>query len=572
MFLPSPFYADHHDTMAERYRRVETLARTTGDLLPDLLTLSERGGSASPWECFIGSFIKFSLGPLVCASEAVAAACEDIRPDRIVAWDEPGEVSWWGGRQLVEDAAREASRISGAPIEFRSSSAARAARATVHPALARIQACRFFLRQMRPSPGALPGRHDVIISSLGQTIRCLAQRIGGALVERGLSVLMVELPDDPLQPRLTDSGLPHLNVYAMRDDALLRRSLSEIDASFDRQRAFAEQLSRDRDYPLSEPLRSALTRRMHNILASEMPRQIYHQALWRRVLDAARPRTLLTFNHYGTALAPGVLQANDRGVATVLCQHGMGGPHWRSTTLLPFDLVMTFGEFARDVLGSVAAPETQFAVTGHCGWDDLRAAPELRRPDGRGRPIVLATMQPVEQHLRSGEPRWWLRELALACHELGAELVIKPHPNETNTGDYEALAGELPEAVRFVAHGARPLQELIDECTVLATRYSTTAIEAIVAGKPVMTVFPTGAREHYPFAAEGAAVKVNACDELLPTLRALLSDRALHERLASHRKAFIDRHVGPLDGGATDRVVEHLLRLTETAAPNHDDI
>ncbi|MFO8080858.1 MAG: hypothetical protein R6V07_11170 [Armatimonadota bacterium] len=569
MFLPSPFYAEYYEPMADRYWQVEALARDIGGLLPDLLTCADGGPSASAWEGFLGSFIKFTLGPLTASAEAVEAACGRVQPDEVIGWDEPGEVSWWGGRQLVEDVAQRASELTGARLKLRSNSLARAVRTLTHPSLVRAQAAWYFLRQMRPSESKLPKRYDVLIASLGQTIRGLAEGIGGSLSESGLRVLMVEIPADPLRPGLTEISLPHVNLYTLRDGDILRRSLDAVEASFEWHRQFVERLNQHPEFPLRGSLRSALIRRMHNVLARAMPVQLYHQQLWQRLFDAVQPRTLLAFNHYGTALAPGVLQANDHGMATVLCQHGMGGPHWRSTTVLPFDLALTFGEFARDVLGSVAYRETQFAITGHAGWDRVRAAPELQVPGPQTRIIVLATMQTIEQHLRAAEPRWWLRELALACQTLGAELVVKPHPNESDTSDYEALARELPDAVRFVAHGERSLEKLIDECTVLATRYSTTAVQAIMAGKLVMTVFPTGAREHYPFAEEGAAVKVDSCDELLPTLRALLTDRELQARLAARRDGFISHHAGPLDGGATDRIVEHLLRVTSEAVPDH---
>jgi|LSQX01.3.fsa_nt_gb hypothetical protein len=566
MFLQSRFYEGFQQNMSERYWEVERVARHVGALLPDLLT---QPAGESAWECFLGSFIKFTMGPLLAAAEAVETACEEARPEQIIAWDEPRSVSWWGGRQLVDDVALRASEITGAPVSYRSGSFARAVRSASHGPLTRARAARYYLRQLRPASGQLPGQYDVIIPAFGRTIRGMLREIGGRLVAEGLRVLMVEMPRDPLRPGPADTGLPHFNLYDLRDEDLLRQSFFEVDASFDWHRHFAEAVSRCPALPLQGRLREALVRRMHNITAYEMPFQLYHRRLWRRLLDEVRPRALLAFNHYGTALASGVLQANQRGMATVLCQHGMGSAHWSSTTLLPFDLALTFGDYASELLSSVAYPSTEFAVTGHSAWDNVRAAADLQRPDLQQRPVVLATMQTSEQHLGAAEARWWLRCLAAACRELGAQLVIKPHPNETCTLAYEQLAREMPETVSFVPHGERPLAELIDECTVLATRYSTTAVEAIIAGKLVMTVYPSGDRERYPLAGEGAAVKVDSCEELLPALRALLTDTDLQERLASNRDSFLRRHVGPLDGGATDRIVEHLLRVTAEASPAH---
>jgi len=569
MFLPSPYYSHYYDSMPRVYRRCEAVARQTAELLPEVLTSIPRGG-ASAWEGFIGSFIKFTIGPLLVTQEVVREACAQADFDSILAWDDPGRVSWWGGRQLVEDAARAASALGGAPVEVRSSAAMRTARDACLPMMARAQAARYFIRQIRPTRGDRPEPHDIIIATLGHSMRRLVARIGAGLAERGLRVLTVEMPFNPLDPGWIDAPLPRATLYSLRDVQLLRRVMEAVDESFDWQDYFEDRLSRTGDFPLSGSLRSALMRRMCNVLAYDMPFALYHRELWRRMLDAVRPRAVLAFNHYGTALAPGILQARDHGIGTVLCQHGMGSPHWRSTTLLPFDLSLTFGEFSRELLKSVADDVTRFAITGHSGWDALRAAPTLERPQPEEVPIVLATTQTVEQRMRAAEPSWWLRKLGLACRELGARLVVKPHPNEEDTSDYETLARELPDAIQFVAHGERPLEELIEECTVLATRFSTTAVQAIIAGKMVMTVCPVGGRERYPFAEEGAAVKVNSCEEILPALRALLTSADLHRRLTAGRERFIARHVGPLDGGATDRIVEHILQVAEHSAPDYD--
>ncbi len=571
MFLQSPFHDHYYDRMAEYYWQAEGLARKMAQLLPDAVASPPEAVGHSAWEAFIGSLIKFTLGPLMVASETVESACSEIEPETVVAWDEPQDVAWWGGRQLVADTARRAGELTGARVKLRSSGGLRLLRNAIHPLTVRANAGGYFLRQMGSVRDPRPGEYDVIIAPLGRTVRGLVEAIGQGLNERGLSVLVVEIPTEPLDPVLEDVELPHANLYDFREPWMVRSGLCEVAQSLGWHRRFAAEFASESSFPLEGALRNALVRRMQNVLTCDIPSELYHQRLWSRVFDVVRPRTLLAFNHYGTALAPGVLHANERGMATVLSQHGMGSPHWRSTTILPFDLALTFGDFARETQESVAYERTEFAMTGHSGWDDLRSAPELQRPDPDGAPIVLATTQTAEKHLRAAEPAWWLRELAVACEKLGARLVIKPHPNESDTGDYRALADSMEQTVRFVPHGERPLADLVGECAVLATRYSTTAIQAIIAGKPVMTVFPTGARERYPFAAEGAGVKVNSCDELLPTLRALLTDNELHERLNAQREQFIKRHVGPLDGGATERIIEYVMRRTSQAAPNHPD-
>jgi len=108
--------------------------------------------------------------------------------------------------------------------------------------------------------------------------------------------------------------------------------------------------------------------------------------------------------------------------------------------------------------------------------------------------------------------------------------------------------------VTFVPHGERPLEDLIAECDVLVTRFSTTAMEGNLQHKPVLTVSPSGGRDRYPYAEDGGALGVYSCEQILPALRKLLTDDGTRERLASTRNQFIERHVGPVDGKATERI------------------
>jgi len=243
-------------------------------------------------------------------------------------------------------------------------------------------------------------------------------------------------------------------------------------------------------------------------------------------------------------------------------QHGIWGPLFHAAALLPYDEVLVFGEYAGEMLQPLAGPETVLTATGHSLYDTLSNAPPPAAPRGQlldGRSyLVLVTTQPIETSQRAYERRWWLEVLAEACRELDARVLIKPHPREEDLRPYRDIARRWPEHVRVVEHGEFDLSALIVASDVLITRFSTTAIEAALMETPVMTVNLAAGLDQYPFAEEGAAVGVYAEEQMLPTLRRLLTDAELQAQLKDDQRAFLDRHLGVRDGRATERIATRI--------------
>jgi len=473
----------------------------------------------------------------------------------VVGWELPADSSWWSGRQMVDAVARETADRSSAKLSLRAPGWRRRVRALSLPWMTAARARRYFRARARLPEPPTEARCDVLFANVGPTLLPLFERIGTRLRgEHGLSVLGVEVPLDPSWSGLTVEALPHTHLYSYTTPGMLSAALAEVRSGLLQSRPLARRLH---DWAgtrrLGPHLGEVLGRRVVQALIHLGPVGAYHARLWERLLDTTRPSALVSFNSYNEAVAPGVLQARARGIATICCQHGIWGPLFRAGTLLPYDDVLVFGEYARELLAPIAGPATRFTITGHSDYDDASIAPDIAPPP-EGRPMVLVTTQPMGHTLSLGEPRQWVEVLAEACRELGARMVIKPHPHEADTTIWRRLAERMPETVSFVAHGERPLGELMAECTVLATRFSTTAMEANLLGKLVLVVYPTGGPEQYPFAEDGAALKADSCEAILPCLRALLTDAATRRRLAAARPEFIRRHIGPVDGHATERI------------------
>ncbi|MCD6360000.1 MAG: hypothetical protein J7M38_03985 [Armatimonadetes bacterium] len=553
LFMPSRFYEGVYNAVPAIRAEATDLLDRLRELLPDTVT-RDPGWGHSAWDVITGVLLKFTMGPLLVNNTVLQAAAQ-AEPEEVIAWELPRDSSWWSGRQMVDAISREIAERTGARLTLRASQWRRRLRSVALPATTGVLTRRYFRARARlPEPPATT-RCDILFANVGPTLLPLFERIGTRLLdEHGLSVLGVEVPLDPSWRGLTVESLPHTHLYAHTTPAMISSGIAEARAAaIGARRAAAAMRQWVDGARLGPHLGEVLVRRIIQALIHLAPVGAYHARLWERVLDMARPRVLVTFNSYNEAVAPGVLQAGRRGIATICCQHGIWGPLFKAGVLLPYDDVLVFGEYARELLQPIAAAHTRFTITGHSDYDDATISPDIAPPP-EGPPVVLVTTQPMGHRLALGEPCQWVEVTAEACRTLGARMIIKPHPHERDVSPWQRLAERMPETMTFMPHGQRPLNELIAECSVLATRFSTTAMEAVLAGRPVLAVYPTGGPEQYPFAEDGAAVKANSCEEIQACLRRLLSDDATRRNLAAARAGFIQRHIGPVDGRATERI------------------
>ncbi len=566
LFMSLPGY-ELQERFPEWNLEVRALARSLGDLLPEWVTRPVPAWGHSAWDTAVDHFVKYSLGPILCNAELARQAARN-EPDEVVAWELPHRAGWWSGRELVADVAHAIAAESGAHLELRTASWRRAVRDLVQPGLSLAHGIGYF-RRARSAPGPEPTECDVLIAITGPTVVPLFDRVARRLQdEHDLRVQGIDVPIEGPGAMIREGELPRASLHALLDGGLLRRGAMDAVAGarttggLSRALAGFEPL---RDLPA--PLRSALVRRLRATLARTVPECLLHARLWERALDAARPSVFAGYNAYGVPLAPGVLQARHRGIPAVMLQHGMFGTYFKAGALLPYDELMVLGPYAREVLAPLASRHTSFFETGHSQFDDLCQEPELGREAAALRKellkehkhLVLATTQPIEVRLRENESRWWLELLGEACRGEQALLAIKPHPDENAMlVHYREIAERMPDTVRVIRHGEVPLRLLIAACDLLATRFSTTAVEAALLSTPVMTVNLGGGADRYPYVDEGAAEGVYSPQEMYPTLHRLLSEPQARRGLIAGQRRFLDRHLGFRDGRATERIASRI--------------
>ncbi len=135
-------------------------------------------------------------------------------------------------------------------------------------------------------------------------------------------------------------------------------------------------------------------------------------------------------------------------------------------------------------------------------------------------------------------------------------VVVKPHPLE-DPKRWERW-GRAFRMELTVLPPTFDVQDAILACDAVVTSYSTVALEAMLAGRPVATVNDSGKPDLVPYAREGAAVSVTTATELSMALRQLVTEQsALREKTLTRAHAYTNpmQHVG-----ASERVAELVIK------------
>ena len=138
--------------------------------------------------------------------------------------------------------------------------------------------------------------------------------------------------------------------------------------------------------------------------------------------------------------------------------------------------------------------------------------------------------------------------------------MIKHHPVEP-ASYIKNLAHRLGVKVTVLPSNF-DITQAIKACDFLITSYSTVAIEAMVASKPVVTVNLTGMPDVIPYARAGASLGVVSSDELLSTVIKIIEDPTFVHRQTASAKKYIDQELSHCDGKVTERFVELVLEQT----------
>jgi hypothetical protein len=190
-----------------------------------------------------------------------------------------------------------------------------------------------------------------------------------------------------------------------------------------------------------------------------------------------------------------------RGLPTLIVQEGMtdpetwlsklvqrmGAPRWLSGTTLTgtsgaYDAMCVASEGFRDLFISRGAPAEKLHVTGIPNFDDCAC---YRHNTLRESGYVLACTSDLREVLRWDDRPAFLQRVRDAAR--GRAIHVKLHPNENLKRAIREIERYCPGAVIHIDTSA---EELIANCSVLFTQYSSVAFVGLALGKDVHSYYP----------------------------------------------------------------------------------
>ncbi len=296
--------------------------------------------------------------------------------------------------------------------------------------------------------------------------------------------------------------------------------------------------------------------------------------VFRCIIETERPGLLLFNTDEASTGKVAALVGLQYGVPVMSMDHGLQFDSPRISDLL-FDKMAVAGPFSKDMFVGRGADREQIEVTGMPIHDAI--CDKLHDPVNTGLLQELG-FEPNRQHIlllthpatRYGSEQIRRRILRVVIQAVTAlpevDLIIKPHPNETDgLARSELDASGLGRGA--VVEDVEKLYDLLHLCDLAVTTFSsTTAIEAVLFDKPVLMLNLTCRRNTLGCAREGAAIEITQVEEVAQTIRDLLYNQDVLCRLQEARQAFIRRYAYRLDGQSHKRVADVAEELIEASS------
>jgi hypothetical protein len=279
----------------------------------------------------------------------------------------------------------------------------------------------------------------------------------------------------------------------------------------------------------------------------------YVQTLVRRVAQASPQAALLTSSDATAYTGALIAAARQAGIPSTSIQHGlMGEPNGHS--VVRADLLASWGAATERWYRNRAPQSARFVVTGNPRFDTFPARRGVRERDpSRPFTVVVCTGFVSEFSVCASDAL----NLALiqatvdwAAARGAVRVVHKMHPGE-EPGYYATAAAALGWHHDWFTMTNEPiLHDLLQSSDVLVTGYSTTVVESILLGTPVI-VSDLEQRRLLPI-------------DRLPGVTVASSSAELHDQLDARLQAGpvdvdgssaeVREYIFTLDGRATERV------------------
>ena len=301
----------------------------------------------------------------------------------------------------------------------------------------------------------------------------------------------------------------------------------------------------------------------------------------KRMIDEEKPDLILLLNEYGGFERALVIAGKLKGVPVLAVQHGVIHPTHEGymhthdeispvgSVTSPYcpipDITAVYGTYHKDLLTKVSTyPVDSVVVTGQPRYDLLYHADKIYDRssfcnkwslDPNKKIVLVATENlPIQE-----ENIFFLKAILKSLKEFPIlQVVVKPHPGERGKW-YEKVVKEKETEVTILPKNSDTFEALY-ACDLFFIYFSTTGMEAVALNKPVIVVNLTERPDPVEYVKEGVALGVYREEDLKPAIEKLLNDGS---ELARNRNSYIEKYLYKIDGKATERVINLIVKMIE---------
>lgn len=224
-----------------------------------------------------------------------------------------------------------------------------------------------------------------------------------------------------------------------------------------------------------------------------------------KIIDFEKPEVIVTATDISSKGKTETLIAKNRRIPCIVSQHGaaIDCPYYQPTFA---DKFAVWGKITKDMLIRRGYDGKKIEIVGSTKYDGIKIPDKIPK----GEFILITT-----QMLSKKEQMLFLDAVISACRNINERIIINLHPGQKSKLIEEYLKKYNVNAEIIPGQPAQGINYFIERCKALVTVCSTTAIDAILYNKPVVTVNLSGKKDFIPFADYGVAIGVYGPEKVL---------------------------------------------------------